>query len=123
MKNGRESHRLGRQAEQQALEFLTGSGLKFLGKNFRAAHGEIDLILQDGDTVVFVEVRSRSDPGYMEAVESIDSRKVNSIIQTSRRYLQINGISESALCRFDVVTLTGKPRAPKIEWIKNAFEA
>jgi putative endonuclease len=123
LKDGRKSHRLGRQAEQQALHFLTGSGLKFLGKNFRAAHGEIDLILQDGDTIVFVEVRARTNPGYMDAVESIDSRKVNSIIQASRLYLHKHGISDSALCRFDVVTLTGKLRTPKIEWIKNAFEA
>jgi len=97
--------------------------MKFLGRNYRAGHAEIDLILQDGKTIVFVEVRARSSNDYMDAVESIDRRKVEHIIQASRHYLQQHGISDSAECRFDVVTLTGAARAPKIEWIKAAFEA
>lgn len=113
----------GRQAEHAALDFLQGCGLKFLGRNYRAARGEIDLILQDGRTVVFVEVRSRADNAWMETVESIDRRKVESIIHASRRYLQQHGIADDTEYRFDVVTLTGKSRAPKIEWIKGAFEA
>lgn len=113
----------GRQAERRALQFLEGYGLKHLGSNYRAADGEIDLILQDGDTIVFVEVRSRSDDRYMDTVESINQRKVGRIINASRQYLQRHGISESALCRFDVVTITGRSRSPKIEWIRNAFEA
>jgi len=114
---------MGRQAEQRALKFLSGCGLKFLGKNFRGGRGEVDLILQDGKTIVFVEVRSRTSNDYMDPIESIDRRKVDSIIQASRHYLQKHGISDSALCRFDVVTLTGAGRSPKIEWIKGAFEA
>lgn len=114
---------MGKQAEQRALKFLSGYGLKFLGRNFRAGRGEIDLILQDGKTIVFVEVRARSSSGYMDAIESIDRRKVDNIIRASRHYLQKHGISDSALCRFDVVTLTGASRSPKIEWIKGAFEA
>lgn len=123
MKKGLFSYRMGKQAEQRALRFLSGYGLKFLGKNFRAGRGEVDLILQDGKTIVFVEVRSRSSNDYMDAVESIDRRKVESIIHASRHYLQKHGISDSAFCRFDVVTLTGAGRSPKIEWIKGAFEA
>lgn len=113
----------GKQAEQRALRFLLNYGLKHLGSNFRTPAGEIDLILQDGKTIVFVEVRSRSSNKYMDAVESINLRKVGRIINASRQYLQHHGISESTLCRFDVVTLTGKSHSAKIEWIKNAFEA
>jgi len=116
-------HIRGRRAEQRALRFLRDYGLKYLGGNFRTPVGEIDLILQDGKTIVFVEIRSRSSDKYMDAVESIDHRKVSRIINAGRWYLQYHGLYESALCRFDVVTLTGKSDSGKIEWIKNAFEA
>lgn len=113
----------GKQAEQRVLRFLQNYGLKHLGNNFRTQTGEIDLILQDGSTIVFVEVRARSSSKFMNALESIDSRKVDRIIRASRQYLQYHGISEAAPCRFDVVTVTGKSRSAKIEWIRNAFEA
>lgn len=105
------------------MRFLQSCGLKHLGSNYRNAGGEIDLVLQDNKTIVFVEVRSRSNTRYMDVVESIGREKINRIINASRHYLQSHGISESAVCRFDIVTLTGKPDSPKIEWIKNAFEA
>lgn len=98
-------------------------GLKHLGSNFRTPAGEIDLILQDGKTIVFVEVRSRSSNKYMDTVESINPQKVDRIINASRQYLQYHGITESAFCRFDIVTLTGRSHSARIEWIKNAFEA
>ena len=123
MKKNLHASAKGKQAEHAALDFLRGCGLKFLGRNYRAARGEIDLILQDGSTVVFVEVRSRADNAWMDAVESIDRRKIENIIHASRQYLQQHGIADDAEYRFDVVTLTGKSRAPKIEWIKDAFEA
>jgi putative endonuclease len=117
------SHLAGKEAERRALRFLQGCGLKFLGSNYRAARGEIDLILQDGKTIVFVEVRSRSSNAWMEAVESIDSSKVERIILASQQYLQRHGLPDDAQYRFDVVTLTGRSRSPRIEWIKGAFEA
>ncbi len=113
----------GKRAERHALRFLQSCGLKHLGSNYRIRGGEIDLILQDGQTLVFVEVRSRSDDRYMDALESITPEKINRIINTSRHYLMCHGIDESVVCRFDIVTLTGKSRSPKIEWIKSAFEA
>lgn len=121
--NSRTAHSSGRLAERRALRFLQQYGLKHLGSNYRTAGGEIDLILQDGQTIVFVEVRSRSDNRYMEAVESIGGDKIRRIINASQQYLQRHGLSDTALCRFDIVTLTGKSNSARIEWIKNAFEA
>lgn len=123
MKKGPGSYLAGKQAERRALRFLQGYGLKYLGSNYRAARGEIDLILQDGSTIVFVEVRSRSSNSWMEAIESIDHGKVERLVHAGEQYLQQHGLYDNAPCRFDVITLTGRTRSPKIEWIKNAFEA
>ena len=115
--------RRGRQGERIALDFLKRYGLVPLEKNYRTTRGEIDLIMRDNETIVFVEVRARSDNNYMQPLESIDDHKVEHIIYASRHYLQREKLENDAYCRFDIVILTGNDRQPKIEWIKNAFEA
>ena len=114
----------GRIAEDIACEYLTRSGLALLDRNFRTPHGEIDLIMKDGDTMVFIEVRSRTLQTLMDTLETIDRRKLMRIIRSSEYYLQhhISNIDDMK-CRFDVVTLTGPLEAARLEWIKDAFEA
>jgi len=78
----------GRWAESLALEYLLEKGLILLIRNFRARCGEIDLIMEDGELIVFFEVRYRADNLYMHALETIDARKCRRIINTGWRYLQ-----------------------------------
>jgi len=108
----------GEQAESLAADFLRSHGLTVTKKNYRCRHGEIDLIARDGDTVVFVEVRSRADTSYGGAAASITLAKRERLLKTARHYLA--GIHPLPPCRFDAVLLTGN--APHIDWIRNAIE-
>lgn len=110
----------GKLAETAVLGYLKRHGLKELARNFSARTGEIDLIMLDKTTVVFVEVRSRSNNRFVDPVETINKRKVQKIIRTSQAFLQ-QFADPYESCRFDIVTLTGKIRSPRIDWIKNAF--
>jgi putative endonuclease len=72
------------------------------------------------DILVFVEVRARTNTGYINTIETIDRKKVQKIILTSRHYLQ-RYTGNMELFRFDIVTLTGNTQTPEIDWVKNAF--
>lgn len=111
----------GKLAETRALEFLQGQGLKIIGRNFRTRHGEIDLIMQHGMTIVFIEVRYRSNTRYMEAIETIDRKKIRKIILASRYFLQQQANSDISY-RFDVIAMSGNIDSPVIDWIKDAFQ-
>lgn len=89
-------------------------------RNFHTRYGEIDLVMLDNATTVFVEVRSRKHNGYMDVIETIDAKKVKRIILASRIYLQARGENTESY-RFDVVTLSGSLHSPEISWIRNAF--
>ena len=106
-----------------ALEFLKSKGLKLLEQNYRGPGGEIDLIMLDGKTIAFIEVRYRANSNYADALESIDSRKCSRIIKTGQLYLQNHPQAGETTFRFDVTTITGATGKPGIEWIKNAFQA
>ena len=110
----------GAQAEQWAAQYLQRNGLKLVKQNFRCRFGEIDLIMQDGTALVFVEVRLRSNADFGGAAASIDKRKQQRIIRTAQHYL--SGLANTPQCRFDVV-LMGDARGGQVQWLKNAFEA
>ena len=105
----------GRRAEDAALARLRQSGLTLLARNYRARRGEIDLVMRDGDTIVFVEVRYRSGTGYGGAAESVDYRKRAKLIAAAQSYLQQNRWRHA--CRFDVVALQGA----RLDWLRDAF--
>lgn len=117
------SHVRGKRAELAALNFLEKNRLKLLEQNYRGPGGEIDLIMLDGNIIVFIEVRYRAKNSYAFAIESIDHRKCGRIIKTGRKYLQENRWTSGNLCRFDVITVSGNLDQPEIGWIKNAFQA
>lgn len=117
------SYQRGRWAESLALEYLLAQGLTLLTKNYHARCGEIDLIMQEADTIVFFEVRYRADNLYMNALETIDAKKCVRIINTSQRYLQAHRGASGKICRFDVMIIHGSADRPGIRWIKNAFQA
>ena len=102
-------------AEAQARCYLEKQGLKFLIANYRCNCGEIDLIMQHGKTLVFIEVRCRADSRYGSAAESVDSRKQHKLIKAAQYYLQQHRLQVP--CRFDVVALT----SGTLNWIPDAF--
>ena len=107
----------GTEAELNAQRHLQQHGLKTLARNHHCRGGEIDLIMQDGETLVFVEVRLRRNTRYGGALASVDWRKQHRLSIAAQHYLQLH--PWNGPCRFDVVGLdaSGKP-----DWIKNAFE-
>jgi putative endonuclease len=107
--------------EGYALNLLRKAGLRLVLKNFQCRMGEIDLIMWDGDTLVFVEVRYRQDKSHGSAIETITQQKQRKILRTARLYLQQQALYDKVPCRIDVVGLTGNPGKPDFDWIKNAF--
>jgi putative endonuclease len=105
-------------AEQLAAQYLQKQGLILLQVNYSCRYGEIDLILQDGDTHVFVEVRLRSSATFGGAAASIDTRKQGKIVRTAQHYL--SSFKSMPPCRFDAVLMQAID-INKIEWVKNAF--
>ncbi len=109
----------GRAAEQLACNYLNQQGLSLIEKNFHSRQGEIDLIMQHRDTLVFVEVRYRKNQDFGGAVASITPQKQRRIRHTALYYMQKKGREFNA--RFDVIAMTGNPDSPEINWIQNAF--
>lgn len=108
----------GAQAEARAEAFLLQRGLVKHAQNYRCKLGEIDLIMQHDDILVFVEVRLRTHQAFANAAESVTIRKQQKIIKTAQYYLQQYKLTDKAICRFDVIAFSnnGEP-----EWIKDAF--
>jgi putative endonuclease len=109
----------GSAAENIAAMYLQQKGLKLLDRNYSCRYGEIDLIMQEGKTLVFVEVRLRSSSSFGGAAISITAGKQQKIIRTAEQYLQKHG---NASCRFDVI-LMNRAHQDSVEWIANAFDA
>jgi putative endonuclease len=107
---------IGREAEDRACAFLHGRGLRVIERNFRCRGGEIDLIMRDGGTLVFVEVRLRSRPEWGGAAASIDRHKQRRLTLAAQHYLVRR--PWPGPCRFDVVALDG---ADDINWIRDAI--
>ncbi len=114
-------HRIGEQAEKSACRYLQQQGLKLLKKNFHSRFGEIDLIMQDDDTVVFVEVRCRQANAQVNSLESVTASKIEKIRKTATYYLL--QFEQLPCCRFDVIAMihNGDNSDYNIDWIKNAF--
>ena len=109
----------GLQAEQLAVQHLQQQGLKLVAQNYRSRFGEIDIIMQDKDVLVFVEVRLRRNGDFGGAAASIDTRKQQRIIHTAQQYL--SSLKSTPPCRFDAVLIDTESK--KFEWLKNAFDA
>jgi putative endonuclease len=110
----------GAQAEQLAAQYLQQQGLKLVVQNYRSRFGEIDLIMHDGATVVFIEVRLRRNADFGGAAASIDARKQKRIISTAQQYLA--SLARVPPCRFDAVLLDDA-HGGNMQWLKNAFDA
>jgi putative endonuclease len=110
----------GQGAESRARRLLEDAGLRFVAANVRYKVGELDLVMNDGEALVFVEVRTRSSALFGGAAGSIDYRKRLRLQRAANRYLLQNfGQRDWPACRFDVIAFeTGTPN-----WIRGAFDA
>ena len=113
----------GDEAERRAEHFLQAQGLSSVTRNYRCPAGEVDLIMRDDDTLVFVEVRLRSNRRYSSPMESVTPAKQQKIIRAAQSWLQRHDPGGQLACRFDVVALTSLHTGADPEWIKSAFDA
>lgn len=108
----------GQFAEHKACQYLQQQGLTLIEKNYRCRNGEIDLVMQDKDQLVFVEVRYRKNEDYGTAIDTVDQNKVKKLILTAHHYLTRHQLDVPT--RFDVV---GFDALLNPKWISDAFSA
>ena len=113
--------RRGNEAEVMAEKYLAEQGLHFISRNYYCKAGEIDLLMQDSDTLVFVEVRLRSNPNFGSAAESITAKKIQRIRKTAEHFLLTHKYLEHLYQRFDVLAISAQSSKHEILWIKDAF--
>ncbi len=111
---------LGKQGEAFACDYAVTLGMRVMARNFRGRRGEIDLIMRDGDTVVFVEVKTRTGSRYGTPAEAVDYFKRKKISATAREYAAKNRLYEQNF-RFDVAEVYRDQNGFTIHYIKNAF--
>lgn len=111
---------IGDKAEVLSAEFLTRQGIKIIDKNYRSRFGEIDLIANHADTLVFVEVRYRRDTRFGQPFETVTRQKQKKLVNTALNYLQQHPKLAKKPCRFDIISVTSGEQP--IEWIQNAFD-
>ena len=113
----------GAAVEAAALAYLLQSGLRRIAANANYRFGELDLVMRDGATVVFVEVRYRRDARFGGGAASIDRSKRRKLVHAAQAFLAAHRQFTDAPCRFDVIDADGDPGAPRLNWIRDAFRA
>lgn len=112
------NRQLGSSNEEVAKVFLEAMNMSLVEKNYRTQHGEIDLIMKDKRTLVFVEVKSRRTSRAGSSLDAIDYHKRKQIIRISHHYLIYKGYNQNTNVRYDCVGIDGTD----IHYIRNAFD-
>lgn len=110
---------LGDDGERLAQDFLQGQGLETIARNVRCRFGEIDLVMREGESLVFVEVRLRGSGARVDAATSVDRGKQRRLARAAAAWLAARPAMATRPCRFDVIALAGEGARP--EWIRDAF--
>jgi putative endonuclease len=106
--------------EMRARRYLEQAGMRFVAANVTVRGGELDLIMRDRQTWVFVEVRYRRNDVFGGAAASVTFRKQRRLLHAANVWLSLNNMSfDTSSCRFDVLAITGN----QLEWLPNAFNA
>lgn len=111
----------GRRWEDHALATLQAHGLVLLGRNVTYRIGELDLVMQHAQQVVFVEVRRRATAGHGGAAASVTAVKRRRMASAAAAWLAQHPRHAHAPCRFDVVAIDGPDATPALHWIRDAF--
>lgn len=120
MKHPVNKRRFGGQAEHLACNYLENQGFRILQRNYRTRYGEIDLIAREADTLVFIEVKCRTNSDFGAPEEAVGPAKRRQILRMARQYLRDADIS----CRFDIVAMESDRHQPagwRIRLIRDAF--
>src|SRR5437867_8971883 len=112
---------LGAEGERAAEKFLRRQRYAIVQRNYRCRSGEVDLIALDGSAVVFIEVKTRTQPGFGNPLEAVDRRKQRQIVRAAQRYLAENRLHDRD-ARFDVVGVWWEDGRVRCELVKGAFE-
>jgi len=116
------SYSRGKATEEFAKQYLIQQGLVFIDQNVHCRQGEIDLVMQDGQTFIFVEVKYRKNNHFGGAISAISQSKQNKIKHCVAFFLHKANLNEyNTPCRFDVIALDGDINKPQVTWLKNAF--
>ena len=115
---------VGRRGEETARAFLTRRGVRIVVENFVCAAGEIDLIGKDGESLVFIEVKTRTSDTFGPPHLAVHRRKQRQIVRAAQWYLAEQRVKDVA-CRFDVLAITFPEagEAARVEWVRDAFPA
>ena len=113
----------GAAVEDAALAHLLAHGLRQIARNVACKLGELDLVMRDGASVVFVEVRYRAHAEYGGGAASVDAHKQRKLIRAAQVFLKRQPALAQAACRFDVIQAQGDPAQPDLRWIRAAFRA
>jgi putative endonuclease len=118
----------GARVEALAREFLQRHGLNPIAANANYRGGELDLVMRDGDMLVFVEVRYRrsagnASSGFGGGAASVDANKRRKLVHAASQFLAAHREYSRAPCRFDVIDASGDPEAPTFAWLRDAFRA
>jgi putative endonuclease len=109
--------------EQRACAELEVAGLRLLARNYNTRHGELDLVMSHGETVVFIEVRYRKNSGYGNAAASVTAARQSKLILAAQHWLAAHPRHARSPCRFDVVSYDGPAEHAQMSWLRDAFEA
>jgi len=113
--------KIGARGEDLAISELKGHGYKIIERNYRCRHGEVDAIARDGDTLVFVEVKTRSEDSFGSPLEAVTVSKRRKISTLARWYVASRHLEEVPV-RFDVVAVDVSGAKPEITLIRSAFD-
>jgi len=110
----------GTAAESLACDYLRQAGLVLVTRNYRSPYGEIDLVMRDGETLIFVEVRYRQSSRFGTPAETVNAAKQAKIRATAEHYLQLQRKWAQSPCRFDILAVEGSD-SRQVRWLQNAF--
>lgn len=115
------SNELGKKGERAACRYLRRRGCRILAKNYRCPFGEIDIVAREGDTMVFLEVKTRASDTFGDPQLAVTPRKRRRVVGAALAFMKRFGL-KGCSCRFDVIAVSvGGGRRAEIEWIRNAF--
>ena len=112
--------RLGVQGETMACEEIEKLGYSIIERRYRTRFGEIDVIANDGGTVVFVEVKTKTDSSFSDPVESVTKQKQRRLVSMAEQYVAYKTL-DGTPCRFDIVTVDASVAPAKITIYRDAF--
>lgn len=113
----------GASVEAAARAHLVAAGLVPVASNATYRVGELDLVMRDGELLVFVEVRHRSGDGFGGGAASITRAKRAKLVRAAGAFLAAHPRLAALPCRFDVVEAAGDPASPRLHWLRDAFRA